>query len=744
MIKTSMLKNRYYTSAYPFSWPSNFSHSIKLLFALQFLILTLTTMQLAYSEVAENGCFIPGITVDLRLPKYSDGILTTESGGVITAPDLRIQAIHVEYTKKSLDDVPVHSVVAEGDVIVEYDSYVFVGDRLEYDFINRCGVITNGRTMAEPWFFSGATIFLLPNGNYTIHDGFATTSPSILPDWKISASTTTLSENNDLYCKNVKFSLWGRPVLWVPALSINLDSIFDSPIRYSVRWGSRQGHRFGMIYELFSYERWKTFLRLDYRLKRGLGGGIETHYCSYDHKTHFDSISYCARDSSIIHPGQRFRYLFQGIGDSLLLDDKVSVHLSYYKISDIDMPTDYYDRGIELETAGPTELLIRRQEDSWIANLNTRVRINNFQTLKQELPTLETSFHPFDLGNTGIINDTYFKASYLDFVYGNNQLYDHDYSSTRVELSPQFYKNCRVHEINITPEVGAVAIAYNNSPGSSSKYLALGKFGLNLNTDFYRYYSKCKHVITPYIQYDYYTAPTVSPHDHYIFDIDDGWYRLDMLRFGFIQSLYHKSECGWITRPLYLDIYANAFFDTHTFAQSVPKAYADVVFNSFSFLKHKIQTCWNFNQNVLDYYNVRTEWTVSADIAVAAEYRHRSPFDWRKADRTNFILDAYRTVNQLRHSQLSDRRDTLLFHIFYRFHPCWALQFESRSGWNRITQPSYNEFEIDLLGTLPSAINFKLSYQHKEDDDRISVYMNIGLKRPDFPSCCGIVPLLGF
>jgi hypothetical protein len=148
--------------------------------------------------------------------------------------------------------------------------------------------------------------------------------------------------------------------------------------------------------------------------------------------------------------------------------------------------------------------------------------------------------------------------------------------------------------------------------------------------------------------------------------------------------------------------------------------------------------------NELDHYNVRTEWTYSPNFALAVEYRHRSSYDWRKADHTNFILDSFRTIQELRDSQLSDRRDTLLLHMFYRFHPSWAFEFKSRSGWNRILEPSYNEFEIDLLGTLRSAWNFKLSYQHKEDDDRISVYMTIGIQRPDCATPWRPAPYLGF
>lgn len=700
--------------------------------------------ELATEKVDSSSLFSNGIKVDLREPVYKEGVLSTEKGGVISGPDIRIQATYISFTKKTADQQEVYQLIAEGNLLLEFGAYVFAGERLEYDFKNKSGVVYNGRTMVEPWFFGGEEIYLLPDKNYTIVNAFITTSPSVNPDWLISSDEASLSDMRFLTARNVQFRLFGLPFFWLPSFKANLDTIFDSPIRYSIKWGSRQGHRFGMVYELFSWNRWKTFLRLDYRIKRGLGGGFETYYQSLDHKTTFETVSYVARDSSIIHPGQRLRYRFQGVGDSLLMEDKISFHLSYDKISDIDMPTDYSDRGLELDTAGRTELLIRRQEANWISNLITRVRINAFQTLKQELPTFETSWRPFELGKTGIVADTVFKASYLNFVYGNNQLYDHDYSSSRVELSPLFYRNFKVDQLNVTPQLGGTLIAYSNSPGSASKYLMVGKVICNVNMDLWRYYHQHKHVITPYLQYNYFTNPTVSPHSHYIFDMEDGWYRLNMLQMGVSQSVYTKQTNGLINRSFYANLYANAFFNTHTFAQTIPKVYADVVLNSFAFLRHSLNTAWNFNQNLLDYYNVRTEWTVNADLAVAAEYRHRSSYDWRKADHTNFILDSFRTVSELRHSQLSDRRDTLLFHLFYRFHPCWAFELESRHGWNRLTEPPYNEFEIDLIGALPSALNFKLSYQHKEDDDRLSVYMSIGMKRPDFVNPANMVPFLAF
>ncbi len=707
-------------------------------------IISLLTGAVLHGEESQDEIYHPGITVHLRSPTYSEGVLSTCSGGVIEGPDLRIQASSIDYTRKMEGDQPISTIVASGDLMLEFGMYVFVGERLEYDFQSRTGIIYNGRTMVEPWFFGGATIYLYADGSYFLESAFVTTSDNVIADWEILADSVEVSEDRYIQAKDVTFNIFRLPVFWIPSLYADLNSIFDSPISYNVKWGGNQGHRFGLVYEVFSWERIKTFLRLEYRLKRGLGGGIRVVYTSPDRRISFDSSSYAAYDSPIIHPRQMFRYRYQGVGDASLMDDRTTVHLSYDKVSDIDMPTDYNDIGLKLATAGRTELVVRHERETMISNLLTHLRVNSFQTVKEELPTFTTSWLPFDLGPTGIISDIRLKASYLDLSYGTNQVNVHDYHSSRFEFSPTFYRHLAVAQVNITPEVGGTLIAYGNSPQHDSKCLVFSKLGCNLNTELWRCYNRFKHVITPYVDYSYYTMPTVLPGEHYIFDIDDGWYRLNIMRFGASQGLYFKRSDGSVKRQIYADIYANVFFDNDTFPQAIPKGYANFRFNTFPNFYHSLNTGWDFMHHEVDHFNIRTEWTYSADIAVAAEYRHRSRYDWRKGDRTNFILDAFRTIRQLKDSQVSDRRDTFLFHCFVRFHPSWAIEVESRHGWNRLYEPPYTEYEIDLLGTLRSAWNMRLSYQHREDDERVSVYFSIGIKRPDGKAPDLFVPCLGF
>jgi hypothetical protein len=127
---------------------------------------------------------------------------------------------------------------------------------------------------------------------------------------------------------------------------------------------------------------------------------------------------------------------------------------------------------------------------------------------------------------------------------------------------------------------------------------------------------------------------------------------------------------------------------------------------------------------------LREEWTISDDLALAAEFRYRNGYSWRKVDRENFFLDFYHSEKRLYHSALSDRRNTFLLHCFYRFHPNWALEISTRQGWNRRHQPCYFEYEIDLLTTIQTAWNLRFSLERREADTRFAIYLNVGLKRP--------------
>lgn len=707
------------------------------------VILFADDIPLPLEEIVEKG-----ITIDLRSPCYSDGILSTKTGGIISAPNVRIQAQQIVYTKKELEGVAVCQVEAEGDLIMEFGTYLFVGDYLQYDFLTGCGVIYNGRTSLEPWYFGGEEVYLYPDGSYSLSEAYITTSQRCHPEWLIASSHATLSPCRDFSANHVTFKIGDVPVFWLPQLNLNLDAIFDNPIRYSFKWGGKQGPRIGMTYQMLDWNHWKAFLRFDYRITRGPGLGLETRYRSEDRRVAFETINYAARDSSILDPHENMRYRFQGRYENNL-DHDLSMDASWDKVSDIEMPTDYNDRGLELDIAGRTQFHVRQATPNQITNWWSRVRVNNFETVKQELPTLSTRWHPLTLGDSGFIWENRASAAYLDFKYSNGLPFVHDYHSSRFEYGTRLYRPFYLGIFKLTTEVGGNVIYYGSAPkkgqevfpfpvkhfGHKERLVAFGDFNADICTKLTGCFESMKHVITPYASYRYITYPTAAPFEHYIFDIHDGWYRLNQLRFGVHQNLYAKNFYGCPKKAIGIDLYSFAFFDTPTIPSTVQKGYLDVSFFTWDTLRHTLNSAWDFQRGRLDHFNFRTEWTIDANLAIAAEYRHRDAYDWRKVDHQNFILDSFLSSEELVHTALSDRRDTFLLHLFYRFHPSWALEVESRQGWNRTKQPYYSEFEVDLLGTLPSAWNVKISYQHKQEDDRVALYVSMGIRRPESRGC---------
>lgn len=707
-----------------------------MIFCITQIFIVLPSLEASVPEFQIEDFVNQGINIDLREPCYKDGILRTEKGGVVTGPKLRIQAKNISYKRPKKGEDGAETIVAEDDLLIEFGEYIFTGKRLEYNVRTECGVIFCGRTAVDPWYFGGERIDLLPDKTIVLHDGFITTSADTEPDWLISSDKTTLKCHRYITAEQVKFRILNIPLFWLPKFQTDLCSIFDSPIRYAVRFGGKQGPRVRMVYEVFSWNQLKTFLRLEYRLNRGPGGGITTNYCSLDRKKRLEMINYVARDSSIDNPNERFRYRFQGIYKHCLNNDKTNIDLCWDKLSDKDMAEDYNDETLTIYEAGRTELQIRHQEQSWIANFLTSVQVNSFQTVKQEIPVLELRLHPYSLGDTGIVTESLFRAGYLDYDYASNLKNVHDYCSTRIELRENIYRSFCLGPITATPEAGFLFIHYGNSPQKEVRDLSSGLFSVRTNTHIFRYYGDKKHVVEPYAFYRYYTSPTTNPDDHFIFDIDDGWFRLNTLRFGLNNNFYLKNPLtGCVHRYLQLDIFTNAFFSTPTIPTVFQKVYSDMVFSAFDNLKHSISTAWNIQENQLDYFNLRVDWTYNANLAVAFEYRHRGPYDWRKVDYDNFILDSFRPVPELLHSGLSDRRDTLLMHAFYRFHPYWAFEFQVRHGWNREFEPEYVEYQTDLITNLGSAWNLRLSYQHKEDDHRVAFYFTLGAKRPNRAPC---------
>lgn len=664
------------------------------------------------------------ITVDLRNPTYTQGILSTEDGGVIQNKDIRIQAKRIEYTQKKEGDREIHQIRAEEDLMIQYKGKVYVGKSLTYDFLTKTGTIMEGKTSAAMWFVGGDQIELKPDGSYRVKNVSITTCENKDSSWDLHAKRVNVLKEDLFEAKKIRFRMCKLPLFWLPSFKVNLKKFREPIFRYTVNWDKGQGPRAAIRYQLYSWQDFAFYGRLEYRWKTGWGGAIETEFFPKYHKTTFVTRSYLGKNRLETAPDAMRRYRLQGALHSVSQDDRTSVDLLWDKYNDVRMPTVFKADDFEVGTAKRTLLYARHQEDLFITSLKVRPKANPFESIKQDLPTVYFHLHPLQIGQSGFYNSLFFKAAYLDFSYSTQLLESlHDFRSARVELRESIHRPVFLGPLTLTPFGGVQAVFYSNSPSHHHKNVAMLNYGANLSGQGQRQFSHYKHVIEPYARFHSITHPNVFSRDHYIFSIADGYQRISQIKIG-VRNLLFSSKRTNKPASFTADLYANAFFSDATIPQLIPRLYCMLLWQLPS-LQCTIYNAWNFRHHLLDFSKLRLLWTVNENIAFSFEARYRSKYDWRKADHNNFILDVSRSETELLLSPLSDRRITILSHLFVRLNPLWEFDLSTISGFYRMTETPYTEVKADLSTWVSSAIKVRLSYNHVRNDDRFSFHLDL-------------------
>ena len=661
-----------------------------------------------------TSLFSNDVTVNLRNPRYLNGILYSDEGGVINAESLRIQAKSIQYVNRNIEGKPVHRLEAEGDLMIQYKGRVYVGSELEYDFLTKDGTVYDGKTKAMFWYIGGDQILLQADGGYRVKNAFFTTCENQDSSWDIHAGRVNVFKEDLLEATKVRINFFKMLTFWLPSFKINLKKFKEPIFRYKFSWDKGQGPKASFRYQLYSWREFALYGRLEYRWATGFGGAIETDYATPN--VTFNTRNYLGSDKLENAPDKQQRYRVQGALHSVSRSKKTQTVLTWDKYSDVRMPNDFKSDDFEVNTAKRTVFSVHHTEPNAIIACTVRPRVNPFDSIRQDLPTLYVAARPREVGNSGILYEFWSKASYLNFAYSTQLLEPlPNLHSTRLEVRPWLYRPIHFGSLTATPRIGGIGIFYGTSPSHQPKGLAALLYGGTLLATARRDFDTFRHQLQPYINYTGISDPTVSSSKHYIFSIQDGYQRLNQMQVGIRNSFFSKGG----NASFNADLFANAFFKESAIPQVIPKLYLLLGCTLPSF-ELSFYNCWNFENQVLDFSNTRLRWTANENVAFALDFRYRSPYDWRKADHESFILDVYRTEPELLNSPLSDRRFTILSNLFVRLTPFWECHFQSHQGFLRKNNEPYTEFKIDLFTWISSSWKVRLSFDHTIFDDRVS------------------------
>jgi hypothetical protein len=685
----------------------------------------------------ETPCFETPFEAHFQNPHYKSGVFYCQEGGYLEGPDVRIQAKKFAYTKDQKGEEIYHNVYCEDDILIHFYGWLIAADKFYYDFTTNTGHAEGARTTSYPWFINAPKMDFHANGKIVTHDACITTleGKGRENDLTLRAKNMTLYPHKALYATNVQFRTLGLPTMWIPYLRMNLSKKDRSPFAVKFGWGRFMGPHLSFLYNFLDAYNTKGFLRIDTFFNgkyfdekflnfESVGVGIDTVYNPPHNQRELYTRNYYVPELAIDSPFKRNRYRFQGVYADRLYSKKFSIKAQYDYVSDAQMAYSYQTRDFSLNTAGSTEMTIRHQEDGWLANLFTRVRVNDFQSINQHLPTFHYNLHPFEIPNTGIVGSSNFSAAFLNFQFSNDVTQRSGFTAARVAVSPTLYRTFTWNHIHVMPRAAYRAIYYSNSPQGGPVGQSVADIGCNVSTKFHAKSNNSKHVLEPYADYYLLTNPRVPVDRYHIFSIDDGYNALNQLRFGLKQALYYKSHWG-IKEIFSADIFANAFFNTTVEPQVIPIGYLNMDYFPLPFLKGNLRSSYNLAFNQLDYLNLLVDWTFNDNFAFQWVYQRRGPYYVRKGDFYNFVLNVTRTPEEILASPLSDQRQTMIFNTFLRLNPGLQAKFEIRGGWDRPDQDTFLEYLIDAQTVVFD--HLRLNFVVEKKMAAVRYYFNLNL-----------------
>jgi len=654
------------------------------------------------------------IVVDLQDPVYEGGILSTDQGGVLTTKNLRIQARHITYNQQT--------VACHGDLLIDLCGQLFIGDSLSFDFTTQSGVILCAKTAYFPWQVRGERILIYGDGHFVVENGLLTTSEGDRSEVALVAKRMRINPSRVLTCSSVKAKLCNKTVFALPAFTFDLTTLRPPPIQMGVGWGGYLGTYLSLRYHLLRLANFNGYLRLDGFLDHGMGVGAETDYNPSAAPASFYTRNYWVHDIAIDDPRKRDRYRFQGSYYNAFFQNQTTLSAVYDVVSDAQMAADYQRDSFELNPAHKSELFLHHKRTNYLANLTFDVRVNSFQTVNQKLPEFEFNLHPVTLPYTNIIFENSFKISHLNYVTSSQLINQTTFSATRFETNPRLYMPVHMGPLTITPDVQFIGIGYSDSPQNQTSNQILFDLSCDAQTSLFCRYSWGKHLVRPYARYTHLTSPSTSLNEHFIFSLEDGYQRLDLLRFG----LYNLLTTRFCYRPLSVDIWSNAFFNPISDITVIPKSYFQLQWLLFPTLSLHLDTAMNYQRDCqLDYLKTGARITLSENSALNVSFNKHSRYDWRKADFYNFILDAVRDEQELLDSQLSDRRHTFLLDFFWRINPDWDIKLALRQGSNYSDKNSFFEYEIASSAMVLPHWRLHFNYQKREVDNRFKFSLKL-------------------
>ncbi len=460
------------------------------------------------------------------------GKMIARGNAVITYQDTRILADYAEV------ETNAKKAYAKGHVMIfKGDAPRLQGEEIYYDFENHTGSFPNARAIDVPWYARGEDIQQVREGVNKIRNGSATTCNLAKPHYEIRCKKATLYTNEKLILRSATIYVLGKPVFWLPWMDVPLNWP-NIPLQTTQGYGKKDGANIGLIKGVtFNKNLWGR-ATVDWRQKRGVGGGWTQHY-DYQKWAKGNIKLYWTQDrkaptSSGMSPSgvpiNPFDLLEKRDRGEITwrhrtdLDDKTTVLLRYHRVADPYFLQEFFEEEYRNNIQPHSFITTTHNSERYGAMVHLEKKMNNFETMVERMPEVR-----LDWKNQPFFTDKVFNESRVQF--DNLKLASTPYAkptktAVRTDAYSRWYVPLKWKDVNFTPYAGYRGTEYSHQLNSNaSRYRSVVDYGADLRTHFYKFYdvsfekmgievNQLRHIFEPSVAFQ--GATSTVKHDKLI------------------------------------------------------------------------------------------------------------------------------------------------------------------------------------------------------------------------------------
>ena len=475
----------------------------------------------------------------------TNGVIVKYGGAALTAD-------RVSVNQKSGE------AVADGNVRIQREDQVWVGEHVIYNFKTRTMATEEFRTGKPPVYGHGYSLV----GDDRTHEYVATNVMVTTDDYSepaitIRARKLKIVPGKYFEARNALLYLGGVPVFYLPYYKRNLG---DRANNFNLTPGYRS--RFGPFvlgsYNWYWQEELDGALHLDYRIKRGVAAGPDLNYhlgrwgegsIRYYYMNDLEPNSDNLTSENI--SSHRHRVYFSHLGEPYT---NLTVRAQVRYESDPNVNRDFFESYYRQNPHPSTFLEVNKFWDNFSLDLYTQPRVNYFLETIERLPDIRLTGYRQQLWDLPVYYQSESSFAYLRkrFAETNSMAMGPNYEAARADTYHQLIMPYTAFGwLNLTPHAGGRFTYYSDDsgPGGTHADQSRAVFDTGLEASFKLsrtwagYSSKLldadglRHIVEPSANYVYVPKPGVRPQDLPQFDTLIPSLRLRPLNFPEMNSI---------------------------------------------------------------------------------------------------------------------------------------------------------------------------------------------------------------